>query len=131
MKNKKKTANFSLTFLSFIFGSLLGPWAILLLDPGSPDSIRGWPPSHGMNLKLDQLLVGLSNNFYAMLTPEHHVGRTNRSPKVLCLGWCSNTYTVSIIWLEEMVGSGSIYSIVSILERVSLIAAREFPLLGF
>lgn len=77
---------------------------------------------------MDQLLVGLSNNFYATLTPEYRVGRTNCSPKVLCLGWCPNTYTVSITWLEEMVGSGSIYSIVSILERVSLIAAREFQL---
>ena len=113
-KPKKKI---SLIFLSFIFCS------IPLLDPGSPDSIRGWPPSHGMNLKLDQLLVGLSNYFYATLTTEHHVGRTNFSTKVLCLGWCPNTYTVSITWSEEIVGSGFIYSIVCILAQVSLIAS--------
>ena len=54
------------------------------------------------------------------------VGKTNCWWKVLWLSWCSNSSVGSCTWLQEMVSSGSIFSISGSL-RITLIDSRKLP----
>lgn len=61
-----------------------------------------------MNLKLDQSLVGHSDNFCATFIPENLVGLAYCRLKFMWLDWDPNLSTGSLAWLQEMAASGSI-----------------------
>jgi hypothetical protein len=48
---------------------------------------QAWGPSPGMDLKLNQLLVGNSHEFCATIVPVHLAGRTDCKSNVVWLGW--------------------------------------------
>lgn len=72
----------SLCFCPGVFGSILGLQAVQPLVSGPLGSVMGGIPCCGMGLKMNQILVGQSRDFFTTLTPVHHAGNTNCRPKV-------------------------------------------------
>jgi hypothetical protein len=84
---------------------------------------QGWAPSCDIGLKLDQSLVGHTQNLCATFTPAHLAGRTNCSLKVLWLSWCPILLPVHR-WPVQ-----ALYSLLlGVLACITLIESWEFSL---
>lgn len=73
--------SFHLIFLTDMFGPILSLCVIHPLGPSHPGRLKGKFPLI-VDLKVDQSLVGHSENFCATFTTAHIVGRSNCSSKV-------------------------------------------------
>lgn len=81
-----------------------------------------------MSLRLDWTLVRYSYNSGSPITSAHLASIANCRAQVLWLGWCSNSSLGTLILLEEMSSSGSVFPITWSLSHVHPDKFLEFSI---